>query len=207
MKVDHSTAGDGAKLGLILAVFTGVALTVLAMPALRAQTGRLSIVPVQMRTNSDFPKAIQFFCAKNYEGERCKRDALALQKELARYPVERLGPWVFVLVPSGDWKELVGGKVSDPKSPAITTLENRTTIFEGALFLPSGSRSLELVRRLNVPLDAMLQLAVSHELGHALCHEKNEHRASANGYSLRQGRLPDCYSTQPKRHGPQLAKK
>jgi len=207
MKVDHSTAGDGAKLGLILAVFTGVALTVLAMPALRAQTGRLSIVPVQMRTNSDFPKAIQFFCAKNYEGERCKQDALTLQKELARYPVERLGPWVFVLVPSGDWKELVDGKVSDPESPAITMLENRTTIFEEALFSSSGRRSLELVRRLNVPLDAMLQLAVSHELGHALCHEKNEHRASANGYSLRQGRLPDCYSTQPKRHGPQLAKK
>ena len=58
MKVDRSTAWDGAKLGFTLAVFTSVALTLLLMPDLRAQTGRLSIVPVQMQTKSDFPKAI-----------------------------------------------------------------------------------------------------------------------------------------------------
>ena len=174
-------------------LFLTLVLTQWATPALTAQTRRLRVVRIQIQINDDFPKAIQFFCAQLYKQDHCKKDILALRGELARYPVDQLGLWSFVLVPSGDWRDLVRDMIRDPGSPAITMLERRTSLFEEALFSASGSRRWELQRAFKIPADALLELAVSHELGHALCQEKDEHRANTYSRYLREGQLPACH--------------
>jgi hypothetical protein len=95
-------------------------------------------------------------------------------------------------------------------------LERRTTVFEEALFAASGSRRGELLRKFQIPADALLELAVSHELGHALCQEKDEDRTNTYSRYLREGQLPACHHSSVSAHsaepvspgsfsGPQIA--
>ena len=37
-----------------------------------------------------------------------------------------------------------------------------------------------------------MDIAVTHELGHALCWEKNERLANEYGKKLREGKIPQC---------------
>jgi len=190
---NYRTRQGSRKRWLKLGIFLTLVLTQWMTPAVTAQTRRLRVVRVQIQLDDDFPEAIQFFCAQLYKQDHCKKDVLALRGELARYPVEQLGLWSFVLVPSGDWRDLVRDMIRDPGSPAITMLEHRTTVFEEALFSASGSRRGELLRKFKIPADALLELAVSHELGHALCQEKDEDRTNTYSRYLREGQLPACH--------------
>jgi hypothetical protein len=189
----YRTRQGSRKHWLKLGLFLALVLTQWTTPAVTAQTRRLRVVRVQIQLDDDFPEAIQFFCAQLYKQDHCKKDVLALRGELARYPVEQLGLWSFVLVPSGDWRDLVRDMIRDPGSPAITMLEHRTTVFEEALFSASGSRRGELLRKFKIPADALLELAVSHELGHALCQEKDEHRTNTYSRYLRERQSPACH--------------
>ena len=63
---------------------------------------------------------------------------------------------------------------------------------EKALVSPVTTRRVELVRQWSMGMDDLLKLAVSHELGHALCNEKNEKKADAYGEQLRQGQPVQC---------------
>jgi hypothetical protein len=115
-----------------------------------------------------------------------------LRGVLGRYPANWLGEWTWVLVRSEDWKPMKRRLRLDPDSPAFSYLGARRTFLEEALVTPVPGRSAELIKHWSSSIDDLLALTVSHELGHALCHERNEHKADEYGRLLRAGRLPVC---------------
>jgi hypothetical protein len=100
-----------------------------------------------------------------------------------------------VLVPSDDWKSLVRGQGGDPVSPAFSMLEQRVTLLDASLFVASANRNKELLQRFSVIGPALVDLAVTHEMGHGICQEKDERRADDYGKELRDGKTPDCSKT------------
>jgi hypothetical protein len=112
------------------------------------------------------------------------KDASALRQALAPYPIQLLGPWSFVLVPADDWKALVRGQGGDLVSPAFSMLDQRVTMLDGSLFIASAGRSKELLQRFYMIGPALVDLAVTHEMGHGICYDY--------GRELRQGKTPDC---------------
>jgi len=152
----------------------------------------MRVFPVRILTNGHCPKAIQFFCTQDYSRKTCTDHIIVLERELARYPVEQLGTWSFVLAPSDSWKDVVSRLGGDPDSPAFSVIERRTSIFEEALFSVLPARRAELLGIFKTPTDTMLRLAVSHELGHAICKDIDEHRADSYGRDLRAGRVAAC---------------
>jgi hypothetical protein len=122
----------------------------------------------------------------------CIRQLSALREALKPYHPERLGAWTWVLVKSADWKGILLSRGLNADSPAFTVLEKRQTFLEEALFARVPNRSAELLRFWSVPLDKMLDLAITHELGHAVCNMQDEHLADSFGRQLREGRNPEC---------------
>ena len=155
----------------------------------RAQT--LQVASVRVR-DDHFPKAVQFFCTRRYSPQHCVRDAITLHLILVRYPVTKLGRWNFVLASSYEWPDLVHSLRGITGSPAFSVLDNRTTVLEEALFAPSAYRRVELIRMFGTVGSTLLEQAVSHELGHALCGELNEDQTAKNGQDLYAGRIPAC---------------
>ena len=70
--------------------------------------------------------------------------------------------------------------------PALTALDARTAFFEEALIAGPSGRLSELMDIWHVDRDGLLDLAVRHELGHALCGEENEQQDA---------RIASCYET------------
>jgi hypothetical protein len=138
------------------------------------------------------PPQPHFVCNAGYSAELCRRQTGVLRGVLARYPSRALGEWTWVLVRSKDWKPMKRRLRRDPDSPAFTILRARRTFIEEALVAPAPGRSAELIGHWSRSMDDLLALAITHELGHALCDEQDEHKADANGRLLRTGRLPDC---------------
>jgi hypothetical protein len=156
-----------------------------------AQT--LHVIPVQV-TEEDSLSEVKFFGTEDYDLDNCKVHVLSLRRELAPYPLEQLGSWSFVLGSSDGWHQLVRSLGGNVGSPAFTVLGNRTTVLEQALFSATARRRAELLEMFSAGGDTLLRLAVSHELGHALCHEPDEHRADAYGRELRTGKHLFCLS-------------
>jgi hypothetical protein len=100
-----------------------------------------------------------------------------------------------VLVPADDWKTLVGSQGGDSVSPAFSKLEQRVTLLDSSLFSPSASRNKELMQRFSLMGSALVELAITHEMGHGICQEKDERRADDYGRELRDGKIPDCSKT------------
>jgi hypothetical protein len=144
-------------------------------------------------------KAQHFYCSKGYELSRCKAETGRLQQLLRQYHAEDLGEWEWILVRSQDWKPLLLQMELDPTSPAITTFTERQSLFEEALFERDAIRGAELMQNFQVPLNRLLALAVSHELGHALCHDLNEDRADRNGERIRNNQQPTCEASHQRR--------
>jgi hypothetical protein len=167
-------------------------LFVLLFAACAAQTQSLRIVAVQLTPTSATPKTVQFFCTHNYEREACVNDAAALQRELLPYPLAQLGEWSFVLASADGWEDLVRSLGGDPVSPAFSVIEQRTTVLERSLFSANVSRNRELLLTFGVLGGALLNLAVTHELGHAICQDKDERRADDYGRELRDKRAVEC---------------
>jgi hypothetical protein len=71
-------------------------------------------------------------------------------------------------------------------------LELRETFLEEALFVHHPERTAELMKEWQRSIPQLLELAVSHELGHALCEETNEAAADRFGEELRNGLSPRC---------------
>jgi len=117
---------------------------------------------------------------------------VVLRPLLDQYGASRLGVWTWILVKSVDWKALQRQHGMDPESPAFTVLDRRETFFEEALVSPVTTRRVELVRQWSLGMDDLLKLAVTHELGHAICNEKNERKADAYGEELRNGVILAC---------------
>jgi hypothetical protein len=171
------------KLSLLIAVL---------LTACTAQTQTLRVVPVRLDATVFIPKTIQFFCTQDYDREACLKDSIALRHALASYPLDQLGAWSYVLVPSGDWTNLVHGLGGDPTSPAFSIVEQGTTVIEGSLFSATPSRNKELLLMFGVIGDALLDLAVTHELGHAICQDQDERRADDYGRGLREKKPVAC---------------
>jgi len=163
--------------------------------ACTAQTQSLRVVPVLLEGTGKTTTGVEFFCTQDYNRDECHQHALELRRALMTYPLERLGMWSFVLVPSYKWKDLVRAVGGSTDSPAFTIFEQRTTVMESSLFSPTATRSAEFQRVFGVTGEALLALAVKHELGHGICQERDELRADDYGRELRQTRSVDCTKT------------
>jgi hypothetical protein len=138
----------------------------------------------------------EFHCHTGYTLAQCQQDILQLKNMLIRYRVEGLGPWTWVLVRSEDWRPITQSLRLNPDSPAFTALEQRETFLEEALFMHDPLRVAELMKEWQLPMSKLLDLAVTHELGHALCDEQNEAVADRFGEDLRRGQHPNCQASQ-----------
>jgi hypothetical protein len=134
----------------------------------------------------------EFHCHTGYPLAQCQKDIHELKRVLAHYPIEELGNWTWVLVRSQDWKPISRTLRLNPDSPAFTALEPRETFLEEALFLHDPLRVAELMGEWQRSMPKLLELAVSHELGHAFCEEPNEETANHFGEELRKGRPVRC---------------
>ena len=134
----------------------------------------------------------EFHCHTGYRLSDCQKEIAQLKTVLARYPAEELGHWTWILVRSEDWKPIVRGLRLNPESPAFVALEQRETFLEEALFGHEVLRGAELADEWQLPLNQLLSLAVTHELGHAICDEHDEAAADRFGEELRKGHTPPC---------------
>ena len=166
--------------------------------ACAAQTQTLRVVPVHLEGAGQTIKSVQFFCTPDYNRDECRQHALELQRVLMTYPLERLGMWSFALVPSYKWKDLVRTLGGSTASPAFTVFDLRTTVMESSLFSATATRSLEFLNLFGASGEALLELAVNHELGHCICRDHNERKADDYGHQLREGKMPDCGRTPKK---------
>ena len=162
----------------------------------------IGIFPAVSQTASDFAQHAttsstalsnqEFHCHTGYSLLQCQRDILQLKSVLAHYPIQALGHWTWVLVRSQDWKPISRRLQLNPDSPAFTAMEPRETFLEEALFVHDPERISELMDEWRRSMPELLELAVSHELGHALCEEANEGAAQRFGEDLRKGLTPHC---------------
>ena len=171
--------------------------------ACAAQTQTLRVVPVHPEGTGQTTKSVQFFCTQDYNRDECLQHALELRRVLMTYPLERLGMWSFALVPSYKWKDLVRSLGGSTDSPAFTIFEQRTTVMESSLFSATATRSAEFLHVFGVTGEALLELAVNHELGHCVCHDQDERKADDYGRELREGKTPNCGRTSKRKadHG------
>ena len=166
--------------------------------ACAAQTQTLRVIPAHLEGTGQTTKSVQFFCTPEYNRDECLHHALELRRVLMTYPLERLGMWSFALVPSYKWKDLVRAVGGSTASPAFTIFGQRMTVMESSLFSATATRSAEFLDRFGVTGEALLELAVNHELGHCFCQDQDERKADDYGHQLREGKMPHCGRT-PKR--------
>lgn len=131
----------------------------------------------------------RYLCTPEYTTADCKAQFAVLKPLLDKYHAEGLGPWTWLLVKSTSWTRVHS---ADPDSPAFTVLDKRTTVFEEALFRPVASRDGVLLAKWGMGRPDLLNLAVTHELGHAICDDRDERKADANGERLRHGLPAVC---------------
>ena len=136
--------------------------------------------------------AQKFVCNTGYSQTKCDEQVVILRKALANYPAARLGNWTWILVRSDDWKAIVLPRGLDPDSPAFTFYAKRETFIEEALVTQVPVRGRELLLKWNMSMRDLLDFAISHELGHALCNDKDERNANRVGQLLRDGKAPSC---------------
>jgi hypothetical protein len=137
----------------------------------------------------------EFHCHTGYPLAECQKDILHLKGILTRYPIEALGHWTWFWW-SQDWKPISRTLRLNPDSPAFTALEPRETFLEEALFFHDPGRTADLMKEWQQSMPKLLELAVSHELGHAFCAEPNEVAADRFGEQLRKGLAARCSGLQ-----------
>jgi hypothetical protein len=138
------------------------------------------------------PRSQQFACSVGITLEQCTQEMLVLRKALANYRASDLGEWTWVLVRSENWKLILLARGLNPGIPALTALDARTTFFEEALVAGPIGRVSELMDIWHLGRESLLDLAVRHELGHALCTEENERKADRVARLLEQRRPVAC---------------
>jgi hypothetical protein len=131
-------------------------------------------------------------CNTGYNQKQCNEETLVLRKALANYPVAQLGNWTWILVRSEDWKAILLPRGLDPDSPALTFYAKRETFIEEALVTQVPVRGRELLLKWNMNMRDLLDFAIAHELGHALCNDRDERNANRVGQLLRDGKTPPC---------------
>ena len=145
--------------------------------------------PAQAQPGPEPKKTLQHFvCNTGYTVTRCHEEMMVLRKALANYPATELGEWTWVLVRSEDWRHILAARRFNPGVPALTVLETRTTFFEEVLVAGDGVRMSELMDIWHLGREGLLDLAIRHELGHALCNDVDERNADRVARVLEQQR-------------------
>jgi len=164
----------------------------------------VAALPLQPRTVEEpyrSTPAQQFVCNTGYREKRCREEMLVLRKALAHYPVAQLGNWTWILVRSEDWKAILLLRGLDPESPAFTFYPKRETFIEEALVTQIPVRDRELLLRWSMSRGSLLDLAVRHEMGHALCNDASERNADRVARLLEEKKTISCEGTSKhKRH-------
>jgi hypothetical protein len=136
-----------------------------------------------------------FACNVGYTPRDCKAATKVLSKALARYPVDKLGKWTWVLVRTEDWKQILSVRGFDTSHPAFSYLAKRETFLEGSLVAGASIRGTELSVLWHMPVEDLLDLAIRHELAHALCNEPDELKAERTATALKNGMPLSCRAT------------
>jgi len=140
----------------------------------------------------------EFVCVSPYTIPECKRQVSVLRPVLDRYHAELAGKWTWVLVRSEDWNQITTQLHLNPNSPAFSHLDMRQTFFEEVLLTPKPDRQMQLLEIWHIPFPEFLDVAVTHELGHALCHEPDEAKADRAGQRLRRSQPGICETRKQK---------
>jgi len=178
---------------IVIAAATFLWISALWVSALSAQTISIRVTSVQPEGwHSTLPSGVGLSCTTDYDPQQCLASATALAKVLERYPTGKLGSWTFVLAASAHWKQTVKALGGDTESPAFTELGAHVTVLEDTLFENTGSRKELLAHRFGLTTGNILDFAVTHEMGHAICNEHNERLADEYGLDLRKGISPVC---------------
>ena len=135
---------------------------------------------------------MSFYCNTGYSQGACQVQVTRLRQTLGNFELAALGEWEWILVRSDDWARILRRVGRDPDSPAFTILEQRRTFLEESLFTPRAGRSRTLLEKWRVPLDRLLDVAVTHELAHALCRERDEARTHSYADQLSQSGRVTC---------------
>ena len=136
--------------------------------------------------------ARHFVCDKVYTLKQCDEELVVLKKALAKYPIADLGEWTWVLVRSEHWKLTLLTQTLDPGIPALTDLAARATFFDDALVTGASGRMSELMAIWHMGRESLLDFAIRHELGHALCNDANEMDAERVARLLKQKKPISC---------------
>ncbi len=153
-----------------------------------------SLHPTTARTQAKAP-AQHFVCNTGYTLLECGNNMTALRKALAKYRADALGEWTWVLVRSEDWKRLLLDRGFNPNNPAFSYLSQRETFFDGSLVVKVSTRGVELSGVWHMPIEDLLDLAIRHELAHALCNERNETKVNLGAIALKDGKPVSCQAT------------
>jgi len=153
--------------------------------------------PVAAQTNATAsasqPAPQQHFaCNVGYTQRECQIAMTVLKKTLEPYPVEALGEWTWVLVRTEDWKQILADRRLDTKHPAFSYLPKRATFLDGALLLRSSIRGAQLSAIWHLPIEDLLDLAIRHEIAHALCNDPDETKAERAAIELKNGTALSC---------------
>jgi hypothetical protein len=177
----------------VFAVKIVIVAILLCFSNLNAQTAFLKVKDVQRNSlSSTLSGQITISCTTNYSPAKCLTNADELARVLRRYPTIRLGEWNFVLADSEHWEQLLRSLKRDPGSPAFTEFVARVTVLEDTLFETADSRRKWLAERYGQLPGDLLDYAATHEMGHAICRERNESLAEEYGFDLRMGVEPVC---------------
>jgi hypothetical protein len=131
-----------------------------------------------------------FVCS--YTPRECQAAMTVLRKALERYHAEALGEWTWVLVRTEDWKQLLAERRFDPNHPAFSYLPKRETFLDGALVVRSPIRGVELSAIWHLAIEDLFDLAIRHELAHALCNDPDETKAERAAIALKNGAPLSC---------------
>ena len=176
----------GRRWSLIL--LTGVLMVitlVFSEYSLAAQTNSTASAQKQAPTQ-------HFACNTGYTSQECQAAIAVLRKAQAQYPVDALGEWTWVLVRTVDWKQILSSRKFDTNHPAFSYLPKRETFLDGALVVRSSIRGAELSAIWHMPIEDLLDLAIRHELAHALCNDPDETKADRAASALKNGTPLSC---------------
>jgi len=167
-------------------------------------TGTLMIIPLIFsayplpgqtnRTASAQKQASQqhLVCHVGYTPRECQAATAVLRKALQRYRMDALGEWTWVLVRTEDWKRVLSDRRFDSNHPAFSYLPKRETFFDGALVVKTSTRGVELSALWHMPIEDLFDLAIRHELAHALCNDPDETKADRAAIALKNGTPLSC---------------
>jgi hypothetical protein len=136
--------------------------------------------------------AQRYECSASFTLELCKQGMAVLKRVLARYWAPDLQQWKWILVHSEDWSHILLAHGIRPAIPAMTILDKETTLFDEALVIGPAGRTSELMDIWHLGREALLDLAVRHELGHALCNDSSERNADRIARLLEQRKPVAC---------------